>query len=119
MPPIALLLFGVIVRPEHVTRPMLGLVTAIALATQVPLAVTLIYWRRRDLTPRNPADHGFQGNSRDPRMRQPPVNGVADTADDGQLSGVPCVRVDTTSAAPRARNERRFGADVDDMVVLS
>jgi RsiW-degrading membrane proteinase PrsW (M82 family) len=82
-----LLLLGVIVRPEHVTKPMLVLVTAIALATQVPLAVTLepalhdstadlspsiytvglpeelakaipvlavalIYWRRRDLTPR-------------------------------------------------------------------
>ena len=36
-----LLLLGVIVRPEHVTRTMLVLVTAIALATQVPLAVTL------------------------------------------------------------------------------
>src|SRR6204780_1068838 len=36
-----LLLLGVIIRPEHVTRPMLVLVTAIALATQVPLAVTL------------------------------------------------------------------------------
>jgi RsiW-degrading membrane proteinase PrsW (M82 family) len=36
-----LLLLGVIIRPEHVTRPMLLLVTAIALATQVPLAVTL------------------------------------------------------------------------------
>jgi RsiW-degrading membrane proteinase PrsW (M82 family) len=83
-----LLLLGVIVRPEHVTRPMLVLVTVIALATQVPLAVTLetalhdstaglgpsiytvglpeelakaipvlavalIYWRRRDLTPRD------------------------------------------------------------------
>ena len=36
-----LLLLGVIIRPEHVTRPMLALVTVIALATQVPLAVTL------------------------------------------------------------------------------
>jgi RsiW-degrading membrane proteinase PrsW (M82 family) len=36
-----LLLLGVIIRPEHVTRPMLILVTAIALVTQVPLAVTL------------------------------------------------------------------------------
>ena len=36
-----LLLLGVIIRPEHVTRPMLVLVTAIALVTQVPLAVTL------------------------------------------------------------------------------
>jgi RsiW-degrading membrane proteinase PrsW (M82 family) len=36
-----LLLLGVIIRPERVTRPMLVLVTAIALATQVPLAVTL------------------------------------------------------------------------------
>jgi RsiW-degrading membrane proteinase PrsW (M82 family) len=36
-----LLLLGVIIRPDHVTRPMLALVTAIALATQVPLAVTL------------------------------------------------------------------------------
>jgi len=36
-----LLLLGVIIQPEHVTRPMLVLVTAIALATQVPLAVTL------------------------------------------------------------------------------
>ena len=36
-----LLLLGVIIRPEQVTRPMLALVTAIALATQVPLAVTL------------------------------------------------------------------------------
>ena len=36
-----LLLLGVIIRPEHVTRPMLVLVTTIALATQVPLAVTL------------------------------------------------------------------------------
>jgi len=36
-----LLLLGVIVRPEHVSRTMLVLVTAIALATQVPLAVTL------------------------------------------------------------------------------
>ena len=83
-----LLLLGVIVRPEHVTKPMLVLVTAIALATQVPLAITLesdlhgsttglgpsiytaglpeelakaipvlavalIYWRRRSLTPRD------------------------------------------------------------------
>jgi hypothetical protein len=36
-----LLLLGVIIRPEHVTRPMPVLVTVIALATQVPLAVTL------------------------------------------------------------------------------
>ncbi len=36
-----LLLFGVIVQPHHVTRPMLILVIAIALATQVPLAITL------------------------------------------------------------------------------
>jgi RsiW-degrading membrane proteinase PrsW (M82 family) len=36
-----LLLLGVIIRPEHVTRPMLAVVTVIALATQVPLAVTL------------------------------------------------------------------------------
>src|SRR3984885_9659737 len=36
-----LLLLGVIIRPKHVPRSMLVLVTAIALATQVPLAVTL------------------------------------------------------------------------------
>jgi len=83
-----LLLLGIIVRPEQVTKPMLVLVTAIALATQVPLAITLesdlhasttglgpsiytvglpeelakaipvlavalIYWRRRSLTPRD------------------------------------------------------------------
>ena len=36
-----LLLLGVIIRPEHVTRPMLIVVMAIALVTQVPLAVTL------------------------------------------------------------------------------
>ena len=36
-----LLLLGVIIRPEHVTRPMLVVLTAIALVTQVPLAVTL------------------------------------------------------------------------------
>jgi RsiW-degrading membrane proteinase PrsW (M82 family) len=36
-----LLLLGVIIRPVHVTRPMLALVTVIALVTQVPLAVTL------------------------------------------------------------------------------
>jgi RsiW-degrading membrane proteinase PrsW (M82 family) len=36
-----LLLLGVIIRPEHVTRPMLIVVTVIALATQVPLAVAL------------------------------------------------------------------------------
>ena len=36
-----LLLLGVIIRPEHVTRPTLVLVTVIALTTQVPLAVTL------------------------------------------------------------------------------
>jgi hypothetical protein len=38
---VAWLLLGVIIRPDYVTRPMLVLVTAIALATQVPLAVTL------------------------------------------------------------------------------
>src|SRR5262249_18898913 len=83
-----LLLLGVIIRPEHVTRPMLAVVTVIALATQVPravaleaslhgsnpnlgssiftvglpeelakalpvLAIALIYWRRRDLLPRD------------------------------------------------------------------
>ena len=83
-----LLLLGVIIRPEHVTRPMLVVLTAIALATQVPLAVALenalhvssanlgpsiftvgipeelakalpvlavalIYWRRRNLMPRD------------------------------------------------------------------
>jgi RsiW-degrading membrane proteinase PrsW (M82 family) len=83
-----LLLLGVIIRPEHVTRPMLIIVTAIALLTQVPLAVTLeadlhatnanlfqgivtiglpeelakvipvlaialLYWRKRDLEPRD------------------------------------------------------------------
>src|ERR1700742_1573906 len=36
-----LLLLGIIIRPEHVTRTMLGVVTAIALVTQVPLAITL------------------------------------------------------------------------------
>ena len=36
-----LLLLGVIIRPEHVTRTMLVVVTAIALVTQVPLAVAL------------------------------------------------------------------------------
>jgi RsiW-degrading membrane proteinase PrsW (M82 family) len=36
-----LLLLGVIIRPAHVTRLMLLLVTAIALLTQVPLAVAL------------------------------------------------------------------------------
>ena len=36
-----LLLLGVIIRPEHVTRWMLVWVTVIALVTQVPLAVTL------------------------------------------------------------------------------
>jgi RsiW-degrading membrane proteinase PrsW (M82 family) len=36
-----LLLLGVIIRPDHVTRTMLVVVTAIALVTQVPLAVTL------------------------------------------------------------------------------
>ena len=36
-----LLLLGVIIRPEHITRSMLVVVTAIALVTQVPLAVTL------------------------------------------------------------------------------
>ena len=41
-----LLLLGVIIRPEHVTRTMLVVVTAIALATQVPLAITLDRKRR-------------------------------------------------------------------------
>jgi RsiW-degrading membrane proteinase PrsW (M82 family) len=36
-----LLLLGVIIRPEHVTRLMLVVVTAIALAVEIPLAVTL------------------------------------------------------------------------------
>jgi RsiW-degrading membrane proteinase PrsW (M82 family) len=36
-----LLLLGVIIRPEHVTRPMLIVLTVTALATQVPLAVAL------------------------------------------------------------------------------
>ncbi len=36
-----LLLLGVIIRPAHVTRLMLVLVTVIALLTQVPLAVTM------------------------------------------------------------------------------
>ena len=36
-----LLLLGVIIRPEHVTRPMLIVLTVIALVTQVPLAVAL------------------------------------------------------------------------------
>ncbi len=36
-----LLLLGVIIRPEHVTRPMLVVVAVIALVTQVPLAVAL------------------------------------------------------------------------------
>jgi RsiW-degrading membrane proteinase PrsW (M82 family) len=36
-----LLLLGVIVRPDHVTRAMLIAVTAVALATQVPLALAL------------------------------------------------------------------------------
>ena len=36
-----LLLLGVIVQPQHVTRPMLVIVTLIALVTQVPLAVAL------------------------------------------------------------------------------
>jgi RsiW-degrading membrane proteinase PrsW (M82 family) len=36
-----LLLLGIIIRPAHVTRPMLVLVAVIALVTQVPLAVTL------------------------------------------------------------------------------
>jgi len=36
-----LLLLGVIVRPDHVTRTMLVVVTVIALATQAPLAVAL------------------------------------------------------------------------------
>src|ERR1700692_5088500 len=34
-----LLLLGVIIRPEHVTRPMLAVVTAIGVAPQVPAAV--------------------------------------------------------------------------------
>jgi RsiW-degrading membrane proteinase PrsW (M82 family) len=36
-----LLLLGVIIQPAHVTRTMLAVVVVIALATQVPLAVTL------------------------------------------------------------------------------
>ena len=36
-----LLLLGVIVRPEHVTRLMLAVVTAVALVVEIPLAVTL------------------------------------------------------------------------------
>jgi RsiW-degrading membrane proteinase PrsW (M82 family) len=36
-----LLLLAVIVRPEHVSKPMLALVTVIALASQVPLAIAL------------------------------------------------------------------------------
>jgi RsiW-degrading membrane proteinase PrsW (M82 family) len=36
-----LLLLGVIIRPEHVTRLLLVVVTAIALAVEIPLAVTL------------------------------------------------------------------------------
>ena len=36
-----LLLLGIIIRPDQVTRPMLVLVMAVALATEVPLAVTL------------------------------------------------------------------------------
>lgn len=36
-----LLLLGIIIRPDHVTRTMLVVVTLIALVTQVPLAVTL------------------------------------------------------------------------------
>src|ERR1700750_2904480 len=36
-----LLLLGIIIRPEHVTRTMLGVVTAVALVTEVPLAITL------------------------------------------------------------------------------
>ena len=36
-----LLLLGVIIRPQHVTRPMLVVLTVIALVTQVPLALWL------------------------------------------------------------------------------
>ena len=36
-----LLLLGVIIRPDHVTRPMLLIVAAIALVTEVPLAIAL------------------------------------------------------------------------------
>ena len=36
-----LLLLGIIIRPEHVTRTMLAVVTVIALVTQVPLAIAL------------------------------------------------------------------------------
>ena len=36
-----LLLIGVIVRPDYVTRPMLAVVVVIALVTQVPLAIVL------------------------------------------------------------------------------
>ena len=36
-----LLLLGVIIRPEHVTRPMLAVITVIALVTEIPLAAGL------------------------------------------------------------------------------
>jgi len=36
-----LLLLGVIIRPDHVTRPMLLVLVAVALVTEVPLALTL------------------------------------------------------------------------------
>jgi RsiW-degrading membrane proteinase PrsW (M82 family) len=36
-----LLLLGIIIRPEHVTRTMLAVLTAIALVTEVPLAVAM------------------------------------------------------------------------------
>jgi hypothetical protein len=36
-----LLLLGVIIRPDHVTRPMLLVLVAVALVTQVPLALAL------------------------------------------------------------------------------
>ena len=36
-----LLLLGVIIRPEHVTRPMLLVLVVVALVTQVPLALAL------------------------------------------------------------------------------
>jgi RsiW-degrading membrane proteinase PrsW (M82 family) len=36
-----LLLLGIIIRPDHVTRPMLLVVVAVALVTEVPLAIAL------------------------------------------------------------------------------
>jgi RsiW-degrading membrane proteinase PrsW (M82 family) len=36
-----LLLLGVVIRPEHVTRPMLAVITVVALITEIPLALAL------------------------------------------------------------------------------